>query len=96
MANFTFLKTIFKALGNERRLKILESIERGISNPGEISRSMKVSRSTIEKHIRVLRKAGIIEKAPGLSSKGNLRIYYTMDGNIKKLLYKALDIIKND
>lgn len=94
MPDFAILTDIFNALGNKRRLKILERIENGISNPGEIAKNMKISRSTVEKHLRVLKKANIIEKVPGLSSKGNLRVYYSLKKIVKKFLYTSIDLLK--
>lgn len=93
MDNITSLEKIFSALGNRRRLMILALIEKGISNPGEISSKMKISRSTIEKHIRVLKEANIIEKVPGLTLKGNLRIYYKINEKIEEFLDHALNIL---
>jgi predicted transcriptional regulator len=91
LVNKEKLATFFSALGNERRLTIIELIEKGDSNPGVISKKMDIARSTIEKHIRVLVTAGILEKDPGLSEEGQLRIYYKVKENAKQIL----EIIKN-
>ncbi|MFB0543722.1 MAG: ArsR/SmtB family transcription factor [Candidatus Bathyarchaeia archaeon] len=56
-----------KALDNETRLQILDSIERSISNPGVIASRLDRPRSTVEKHLRVLRSAGLVEKIPALN-----------------------------
>ena len=47
---------------------------------------MNIGRSTIEKHIRVLVEGEILEKNPGLSSEGQLRVYYNLLVNTRKLL----------
>jgi DNA-binding transcriptional ArsR family regulator len=67
---------ILKALSDKTRLQILECVQNGISNPGEISRELKRHRATIEKHLRVLLAAEIVEKVPSLTRKGQLTIQY--------------------
>lgn len=70
---------VFKALGSESRLRILECIEEGVTNPGEIAKKLERPRSTIEKHLRVLLRAGLVEKVPDLNPKGNLRVIYRVN-----------------
>lgn|GEM_PF-1543672 len=70
---------VFKALGSESRLQILECIEGGVVNPGEIAEKLERPRSTVEKHLRVLLRAGLVEKVPDLSRKGNLRVIYRVN-----------------
>ncbi len=91
----TQIAQVFSGLGNERRLQIIESIEKGISNPGEISHKMGLPRSTIEKHIRILVDAGLVEKLPGLTIEGRLRIYYSTTKIAKTLLETARKIIES-
>ncbi|MFX0095810.1 MAG: ArsR/SmtB family transcription factor [Candidatus Hodarchaeota archaeon] len=86
MVSLTRLALIFSALGSEKRLKLLKNIENGIANPGEITRKMKLPRSTIEKHIRVLLRAGLLEKQPSLSPEGQLRVYYTINNVTNHLI----------
>ena len=86
MNNNKQLADFFNALGNERRLDIIEIIEKGISNPGELSKKMNISRSTIEKHLRVLVAGGIVEKDAGLSPEGQLRVYYKVQENVREIL----------
>jgi DNA-binding transcriptional ArsR family regulator len=77
---------LLKALGDKSRLQILECIQGDISNPGKIARNLNRHRSTIEKHLRVLLRAGIVEKTPSLTSQGNLSIKYKITENAAKLL----------
>jgi DNA-binding transcriptional ArsR family regulator len=84
---------ILKALGDISRLQILECIAKGISNPGEISRELKRHRATIEKHLRVLLAAGIAEKVPSLTRKGQLTIQYRMRKEAADLLRVILEHI---
>ena len=55
------------AFASRSRLRILECMQQGISNPGEIARKLKRHRSTIEKHLRVLLRADMMEKVPSLT-----------------------------
>lgn len=77
---------LLKALGDKSRLQIVECIQGGVSNPGKIARSLDRHRSTVEKHLRVLLRAGIVEKVPLLTSQGHLSISYRITENAAKLL----------
>ena len=77
---------LLKALGDKSRLQILECIQGDLSNPGKIALNLNRHRSTIEKHLRVLLRAGIVEKTPSLTSQGNLSIKYKITENAAKLL----------
>jgi DNA-binding transcriptional ArsR family regulator len=94
MSEFTFLAKVFSALGNKRRLEILENIKNGISNPGEIALRMTLPRSTIEKHLRVLLNAKVVEKVPGLTSKGSLRVYYRTHEKVVNLIQNTKKILE--
>jgi DNA-binding transcriptional ArsR family regulator len=80
------MESLLKALGDKSRLEILECIERGISNPGKIARNLDRHRATVEKHLRVLLRAGIVEKVPSLSSEGHLSVNYRIIGSAARLL----------
>jgi predicted transcriptional regulator len=73
----------------------LECIQTEVSNPGEIARELKRHRSTIEKHLRVLLSAEIVEKVPSLNKDGQLTIRYAIRENAKKLLVTIQDISQN-
>jgi DNA-binding transcriptional ArsR family regulator len=77
---------LLKALGDKSRLQIVECIQRGVSNPGKIARSLDRHRSTVEKHLRVLLRAGIVEKVPVLTSQGQLSISYRITEKAVKLV----------
>jgi DNA-binding transcriptional ArsR family regulator len=77
---------LLKALGDKSRLQIMECIQRGVSNPGKIARSLDRHRSTIEKHLRVLLGVGIVEKVPVLTNQGQLSISYRITEKAAKLL----------
>jgi DNA-binding transcriptional ArsR family regulator len=66
-------RVLEKALADRSRLQILECIQKDVSNPGDIARKLDRHRSTVEKHLRVLLKAGIVQKVPSLTEKASLR-----------------------
>lgn len=76
MSDYEKTEKLLKAFADAGRLQILECIQRGISNPGEISRELNRHRSTVEKHLRVLLKADIVEKVPSLTKGGQLSVRY--------------------
>jgi len=80
------IESLLKALGDKSRLQILESIQGGIGNPGKIARNLDRHRATVEKHLRVLMRAGIVEKVPSLTSEGHLSVNYKITGNAARLL----------
>ena len=80
------MENLLKALGDRSRLQILECIREGTSNPGKIARKLHRHRSTVEKHLRVLLRNGIVEKVPSLTEKGQLSVKYKITENAVKLL----------
>jgi DNA-binding HxlR family transcriptional regulator len=77
---------LLKALGDKSRLQIVGCIQRGVSNLGKIAHSLDRHRSTVEKHLHVLLRAGIVEKVPVLTSQGQLSISYRITEKATKLL----------
>lgn len=92
MSDYEKTEKILKALASRSRLRILECIQKGVSNPGEIARELGRHRSTIEKHLRVLLAAGIVEKVPSLSKGGQLTIRYEMREKAKELLVRIEEL----
>lgn len=86
MAEREKTEMLLKALADKTRLQILECIGKGISNPGEVAKKLNRHRSTVEKHLRVLLKARIVEKVPSLTSGGQLSIRYKIKDNASELL----------
>lgn len=70
------IEKLLQALASETRLQILELIQKGVSNPGDVARKLNRHRSTIEKHLRVLLASRIVEKVPSLNKSGQLTIQY--------------------
>ncbi|TFG19198.1 MAG: ArsR family transcriptional regulator [Promethearchaeota archaeon] len=94
MQNKIKIAEIMGALGNVTRLDILDLIAEGISNPGALSKKLASPRPTIEKHLRVLLKANVISKYPGLSPEGQTRIYYRIAENFNPFLSELNNLVK--
>jgi len=86
MSDYDKTEQLLKALADKSRLKILELIQEEISNPGDIARRLQRHRSTIEKHLRVLLKANVVEKVPSLTKDGHLAIKYKIRAEASQLL----------
>ena len=95
MSDYEKVEKTLKALASKSRLQILECLQRGISNPGDMAKELKRHRSTIEKHLRVLLAANIIEKVPSLTKGGQLAIRYNMRKNANELLVRIQDVSKS-
>lgn len=91
MGEYEKISKLLKAFADVGRLQILECIQKGISNPGEISRELNRHRSTVEKHLRVLRKAGVVEKVPSLTEGGQLSIRYKIRDNANEFFSTITD-----
>jgi DNA-binding transcriptional ArsR family regulator len=64
---------VLKALANESRLKIVDRLSRGESSVGELTGLVGSDRSTVSKHLAVLRSHGIVEDR----REGNV-VYYRL------------------
>lgn len=95
MSGYEKTEKVLKALASRSRLQILECIQKGIANPGEIARKMNRHRSTIEKHLRVLLAANMVEKVPSLTKDGHLTVRYRIQENANKLLVTIQDVSQN-
>lgn len=91
MIDYEKTERFLKALADKSRLQILECIPNEVANPGEIAKKLDRHRSTVEKHLRVLLKAGIVEKVPSLTKAGQLSIRYKVCDNVTELLKTILD-----
>jgi DNA-binding transcriptional ArsR family regulator len=94
MSDYEKTEKLLKAFADSGRLQILECIQRGVSNPGEISRELNRHRSTVEKHLRVLLNANIVEKVPSLTEGGQLSIRYRIRDNANGLFNVIRDAVQ--
>ena len=81
----------FKAMGSEPRQQILGAIEYGTKNPGRISRELGMPRSTVEKHIRILLNAKLVNKIPILNEEDRISVSY----EINPLAYQLREAVVN-
>jgi len=52
----------FKAIGDERRRKILTVLGKKDANAGEIARKFRISQPTVSNHLKILKEAGLIKE----------------------------------
>ena len=64
---------VLKALANESRLKIVDRLSRGESSVGELTELVGSDRTTVSKHLAVLRAFGIVRDRREGST-----VYYTL------------------
>ena len=64
---------VLKALANESRLKIVDRLSRSECSVGELTKIVGSDRSTVSKHLAVLRSHGIVNDR----REGNV-VYYTL------------------
>lgn len=63
----------YKALGDERRLRILRRLSRGPASLHELTAELNASKSTIHHHLMLLRSAGLIRVTIGRDKEYSLR-----------------------
>jgi DNA-binding transcriptional ArsR family regulator len=88
MSDYDKREKLLKALADKSRLQILDCIQKGISNPGDIAKKLDRHRSTVEKHLRVLLNANIVEKISSLTKGGHLCVCYKIQDGAVELLNK--------
>jgi len=60
-----WLVEFHKALGDERRLRVLGMLREGPATFGEVTRRLGLAKSTVHHHLRVLRTAGLVKVVLG-------------------------------
>ncbi len=70
---FKMQARVLKALANESRLRIVDRLSRGECSVGELTDLVGSDRSTVSKHLAVLRSHGIVDDR----REGNV-VYYTL------------------
>ncbi len=63
VTNYERLDHTFGALADETRRAILGRLAHGDATVGELARPFRVSRPAISKHLRVLERAGLVQRA---------------------------------
>lgn len=93
--NFLELKNIFKALGEDNRLRTFMVLRKRELCVCQIVELLKLAPSTVSKHLSILNDAGIID-----SNKNGRWVYYSISENIddeyKNIIDSITDSLKND
>ena len=69
----SYLVDLYKALGDERRLRMLSILSEGDSSLMEIAERVDLAKSTAHHHLRILRSAGLVRVTVGDSKSYSLR-----------------------
>jgi DNA-binding transcriptional ArsR family regulator len=64
VTNSRQLDSIFGALSDATRRSILEELAHGERTVGELAEPFEISRPAISKHLRVLERAGLVQRTP--------------------------------
>ena len=86
MNDYNKMEQIMKAFASETRLEILDNIQRGITNTGEIALSMNRHRSSIDRQLRILSDANVIKKVLTKTQKGYSITIFTLEKNANVML----------
>lgn len=83
------LTKIFKAFGNQNRVKIIRLLKREKELPvGEMSRRIKLSVKATSKHLGILLNIGFLEN----EGKNN-SVYYRLDRNLNKFVKDIVELL---
>jgi DNA-binding transcriptional ArsR family regulator len=69
----SYLVELYKALGDERRLRILAMLGEGDSALTDIAERVDLAKSTAHHHLRILRRAGLVRVTVGATKSYSLR-----------------------
>ena len=69
----SYLVDLYKALGDERRLRMLSILSEGDASLMEIAERVDLAKSTAHHHLRILRSAGLVRVTVGDSKSYSLR-----------------------
>jgi len=89
------MEKILKALASGHRLRIIDHISRGISDPNEIAQALKRSRTTAEQHLKLLLSEKIIQKVKSIGADGQMQILYKIPGNSNIFLNEIRNLCRN-
>ena len=60
-SRYILMAEMFKALGDENRLKLLEELKDGEKNAGELLEKLSVTQPTLSHHMKILCDSGIVD-----------------------------------
>jgi DNA-binding transcriptional ArsR family regulator len=81
---------VLKALANESRLKIVDRLSRGECSVGELTELVGSDRTTVSKHLAVLRSHGIVDDR----REGNVVFYTLLTPCVMNFFSCASQVIK--
>ena len=84
-SGYVLMAELFKALGDENRLKLLEELKEGEKNAGELLEKLSVTQPTLSHHMKILCDSGIVD-----SRKDGKWTYYKIS---EERVGELLDII---
>ncbi len=85
---------LIKALSSETRLKVMDSLSRGMEHPDEIAEELGITRQSVDKHLLLLYRLGIVGRSAIFPPDGRPRIVYHMSSAGKELLKDADELGK--
>ena len=87
---FRLQARVLKALANESRLRIVDRLARGDCSAGELTELVGSDRTTVSKHLAVLRAHGIVLDR----RQGNMVIYQLMTPCVVNFFSCATQVLK--
>lgn len=91
-----WLIKIYKALGDERRLRILRHLSRGPASLHELAEEFDISKSTLHHHMMLLRTAGLVKVLIGNEKEYALREHVVPETAAVLQAYIGNDAIKGE
>lgn len=85
------LAEVFKALGNETRLRMMELLSERALCVGALAMRLDLSQSAVSQHLAVLRRAGLVE-----ADKRGYFVHYSLAEGARERCRAALDDILRD
>ena len=85
-------ESLFKALADRQRRRILKMLRRGEMAAGEISNSLGLTPATVSHHLAKLRSAGLIRTR----REGQLRIYALNTSVVEDAMLMVAELLESD
>ena len=82
-----FGSNVLKAMGNEKRLRILNVLRRQEMSVGELEKVMDLSQSALSQHLAILRREGIVKTRRKAQT-----IFYSIKS---ELVMRVLDVVSD-
>jgi len=94
--DYSKLETLMKAFASATRLEIIECIQLGITNPGDIAIAINKHRSTVENHLRILLDADVVKKIQSKTKQGKISVTLVLQKNANVLMATIKHLAKED